>query len=69
MEKPKVLRTGELEKCFGYMCQTGGIPNGTQRVSTDKTPMCGSSTAINSQGKASLARAPDSEVIVPVALT
>jgi hypothetical protein len=61
LKKQKVLRNGELEKCFSQMHQTGKIKNGTQHASIEKPPMCSSSTATNSQLIASLARALDSK--------
>lgn len=59
LEKQKVVRTRELKKCVVQMHQTCRIQHGTHHVSTDKTPICGSSTLIISQGKASLAKVSD----------
>jgi len=61
LETQEVLPNEKLEKSLNRVHLTGRIQNGAQRVAPDRTPVCISCASINSQGKASLAKVPDSK--------
>jgi len=61
LEKQEVLQNEKLEKSLNHVHLTGRMQNVAQHVSADRTPMRISNTAINSRGKASLAKVPDSK--------